>query len=142
MNRFYQSDYIDPPQAVAFITSAATCYGNHNQIDCSKGSDVYQDAKQRIETHLLAAADKAVKLRQNNPHHPVELILGAFGCGAFAPRGNPDEYRNMIAGIYKEILPKFNQLFNQVVFAVPTFGSNEESNPAVVNHKIFRKVLM
>lgn len=136
---FYDSTYLDRPQAVSFITSAATCYVGQ-AIDCSKDSIAYNDATQRIETHLLSAAHKAAVLKTSNPDQPVELILGAFGCGAFVPRVNPDEYRVMIATIYKELLPQYNGIFDRVTFAVPTFGA-KDTNPAFINHKIFKSVL-
>lgn len=136
---FYQSHYLEEPKAVTFITSAAANYGNREEIDCSKNSDVYNDAKQRIETHLLAAAEEAAEMKKLN--QPVELILGAFGCGAFAPRGNPNEYREMIANIYKELLPEFQGFFDVITFAVPTFGNTNSSGPTMLNYKIFKRIL-
>lgn len=149
-NQFYESAYLEEPQAVTFITSAATCYGHYATIDSSVGSAVYVDAKQRIETHLYAAAVKAVKIKQDTPNKPVELILGAFGCGAFAPQdfNSGNDYRSMIATIYKELLPKFNGIFDQVTFAVPTFGQKEDvkhperTQPAVLNYILFKKVML
>ena len=87
---FYESRYLSEPKAVTFITSAANYYRHRKYIDCSKGLDVYTDARQRIETHLLAAATSALASKKDKPDESVELILGAFGCGAFAPQGNPN----------------------------------------------------
>jgi uncharacterized protein (TIGR02452 family) len=138
---FYQSRYLSEPKAVAFITSAGKYYGSSADIDCSQSSDVYLDAKARIKTHLLAAAFRAGISKAEKPDQPVELILGAFGCGAFAPQKNADSYREMIAGIYKELLSEFHGFFDFVTFAVPTFGSADASLPAVANHTIFKRIL-
>ncbi len=140
---FYQTCYLEEPKSVLFVTSAATCYGNEKDLDCRKDSEVYLDAKQRIETHLLAAAffSKEIFREDESNHPPIELILGAFGCGAFAPHGNPDEYRAMIANIYVELLPKFHGIFDVVTFAVPTFGDTNRKKPAVANHHVFKRVL-
>lgn len=137
-NKFYRSRYLEEPKAVTFITSAAKNHGNQEQIDCRKNSAVYKDARQRIETHLLAAALGASKMERDKP---VELILGAFGCGAFAPQVNGDKYRKMIAEIYKELLPKFQGFFDDVTFAVPTFGNQDPSSREVANYRIFKSVL-
>lgn len=138
---FYASHYLEEPKSVAFITSAAKIYAHTHQLDCTVNSDAYQDARQRIETHLLAAASQAAVFKKENSNQRVELILGAFGCGAFAPTGNPDEYRKMIANLYKELLPEFQGFFDVVTFAVPTFGNHNPLNPAVANHRIFKDVL-
>ena len=138
---FYQSEYLAQPKAVTFITSAAECYARVKICDCSKESKVYNDAKQRIETHLLAAASSAGNFKQSHlrDDQPVELILGAFGCGAFVPQNNPDEYRRMIAEIYQELCPQFKGFFDVITFAVPTFGSKAAIDPAVINHRIFKE---
>lgn len=138
---FYLSHYLNEPKAVMFITSAAKYYGNREIDDFSKSSDVYKDAKLRIETHLLASAYKAGVSKMKSPNQSVELILGAFGCGAFIPKTNHDEYRKMIANIYKELLPEFKGFFDVVTFAVPTFGNTNRSNAAVANHHTFKREL-
>lgn len=135
---FYNSTYLEEPRDVVFVTSAAQSYGNV-RVDTNEDSEAYKDAKIRIETHLLAAASSGAALKNANPGKPVELILGAFGCGAFAPKRNPDEYRAMIADIYKRVLPAFAGFFDQVTFAVPTFGSTTLSDPSVANHRIFKR---
>lgn len=137
---FYESRYLEGAKAVVFITSAAKYYGNSNETDFSKNSNAYKDARQRIETHLLAAASSAGAFKEKKIGQPVELILGAFGCGAFVPQKNPDEYRKMIANIYKELLSEFHGFFDVVTFAVPTFGDKNPLNPAVVNHRIFKEI--
>lgn len=138
----YETQFLEQPKPVVFVTSAAKHHG-FGTINCKKGSKVYLDAKQRIETHLLAAAlysKEILKQDASNPQ-PVELILGAFGCGAFAPKGNSNEYRKMIADIYLELLPQFNGIFDVVTFAIPTFGETNPSNANVANHNIFKEKL-
>lgn len=147
--KFYESDYLPKPQAVTFITSAAKCYNNEDVLDTSLNSPVYLDAKQRIETHLITAAYRAVTARQNNPRQQIELILGAFGCGAFVPRNitSANQYRQMIVSIYSELLPQFKGIFDRITFAVPTFGKNVPKNleqtedAGILNHMIFKSVI-
>lgn len=141
---FYQSQYLAKPKAMAIVTTAAQPQGQF--VDCNPGSNDYIDTRQRIETHLLAAADKAGEIKTRKISQSVELITGAFGCGVFAPQHNPNEYRQMVAEIYKEILPKFNGFFDVVTFAVPTFGRLNPRNPdmrdpSIANHEIFKNVL-
>jgi uncharacterized protein (TIGR02452 family) len=138
---FYQSHYLEEPKSVFFVTSAAQSYGEEKNLNCSINSEVYKDAKQRIETHLLAAASTSARCKTENPTTLVELILGAFGCGAFAPTGNPNKYREMIASIYKELLGELDGFFDLVTFAIPTFGEKNAELPVVANHQIFKKVL-
>lgn len=124
---FHSSRYLDKPKAVCFITSAACCY-RERDAECSKDSEAYKDARARIETHLLAAASRAVASKKERPELPVELILGAFGCGAFVPYKNKTAYRKMIAQIYREVLPSFHGFFDVVTFAVPSFGKPNDPN--------------
>lgn len=148
-NNFFVSHYLeDSAQPVSFVTSAATYYGDRNQIDCNPDSSdksvggltVYEDAFQRIQTHLFAAATKAAEIQKKDPHQKIELILGAYGCGVFAPKGNANDYRHMIAGIYRDLVPKFEGFFDLVTYAVPTFNSPKGSANEL-NYHIFKQVL-
>ena len=143
-SRFEDSILLPAPKAVTFVTSAAKQH--QGKINCCKNSPAYNNAGFRIGTHLLAAADRAGKLKQTNPGQTVEIVLGAFGCGVFAP-DNATQYSYMIAGIYAELLPRFAGFFDVVTFAVPTFGGMANpknanmNNPSVANHVIFKDAL-
>lgn len=138
---FFQSHFLKSPVEVSFVTSAGAFYRGKS-IAVSKESDAYKDAEARIKTHLLASAHKAMAMRMEQPNKPVELVLGAFGCGAFAPT-NADEYAKMIAAIYKELLPQFNGIFDKVTFAIPTnLGANTDANKkTTANYNAFAEVL-
>lgn len=73
----------------------------------------------RIERVLEVAKKKGVEV----------LILGAFGCGAFA---NPPE---IVAKVFKEALEIYGKYFETVEFAV--YCAEEETR----NYKIFKDVL-
>ena len=135
---FYDAEYLDEVKPVSFVTSAAPMLsGKIVQL----GDQHYNDLRQRIRTNLLAAAHEAVRLKKEHPGEPVELILGAFGCGAFAPV-NAWEYAQMVAKIYDEELDAFIGFFDMLTYAVPTFGATDPNHPAVRNHQVFNKVLI
>lgn len=143
---FHESSYLPEPKRVAFVVSAAQNYCDENYIDCRTHGSAYNDARARIETHLLAAADKAATIKAQHPGQSVELIAGAFGCGVYAPKGNSNAYRKMVADIYKELLPEFNGFFDEITFALPTFGNSTDLylykyDPSVANHVIFRDTM-
>ena len=73
----------------------------------------------RIERILEVAKKKGVEV----------LILGAFGCGAFA---NPPE---IVAGVFKEALEEYGKYFETVEFAV--YCSKEETQ----NYRVFKEIL-
>jgi uncharacterized protein (TIGR02452 family) len=137
---FYKTQFLKNPRSVSFVTSAAADYNHLKSIPVDKNSEAYKDATDRIRTHLYAAAKKAVELKNANQGSRVELILGAFGCGAFAPTGNPKEYANMIAQIYKKELTLFEDFFNDITFAIPRLGKTDPKSPFVRNYDVFASV--
>lgn len=137
---FYTTRFLKEPRDVSFVTSAAVCYGKQTIIDLKEGSEPYREATQRIQTHLLAAATKAVEMKRKNPENSVELILGAFGCGAFAPK-NAREYAVMIAEIYHKEIQKFHTVFfDKITFAIPKLGNTDPNSPFVRNFDAFDSV--
>lgn len=132
---FYTTQFLQTPCDVSFVTSAAF---NHNNktVALDHESDAYKEAKARIQTHLYASAIKAIEMRKKDPQKPIELILGAFGCGMFAPL-NAQAYASMIARIYQEELPSFNGFFDEITFAIPKMGRSDPADPSVRNFNAF-----
>lgn len=63
-------------------------------------------------------------------HHGAEIfVTGAFGCGAF--QNNPE----VVANVYKKILPEFDGFFKEIVFAIHC-RPNE-----ILNYETFKKIL-
>ena len=63
-------------------------------------------------------------------HHGSEIfVTGAFGCGAF--QNNPE----VVANVYKKILPEFEGFFKEVVFAI--YCRPQET----INFDTFKRVL-
>ncbi len=132
---FEDLEFVEPAE-VSFVTSAAKCVGSGTTV--TKGDKYYQNQYERIKTHLMAAAEKALFLKEGSPSKPVELILGAFGCGAFSPE-NAKQYATWTAEIYKDLLPEYKGFFDKVTFAVPKFGITDPKNAMVVNFESFRE---
>lgn len=137
---FYTTQFLEDPCDVSFVTSAATCYGSDRSVLVAKDFLAYKDAQERIRTHLYAAATKAVEMKKLDSEKPVELILGAFGCGAFAPN-NARAYATMMAKIYKEELPQFDGFFDEITFAIPKMGITDPDSSFVRNFDAFNEVL-
>jgi len=137
---FYTTQFLEIPRDVSFVTSAAHHYGSHINVDVDENSMVYKDATERIRTHLYAAAKKAVEMKKQDASKQVELILGAFGCGAFAP-SNAEEYAKMIAEIYQKELSQFNGFFDEITFAIPKMGRIDPEDSFVRNYNAFNSVI-
>lgn len=86
----------------------------------SLSSDELFEIHKKRGTHILdvAAANGA-----------DVVVLGAFGCGAF--HNDP----NIVARAYKEILPAYKNVFDEIVFAVYCSPKDTE------NYDAFRRVL-
>ena len=81
--------------------------------------------------------------KPNMPHNKFQdidvLILGAWGCGAFAPNGtiiSPEgtDYRNFIANLFLTVLNTIDSKYKIVCFAIMKAGK-------VNNYDIFKNVL-
>lgn len=138
---FYTTQFLVTPRDVSFLTSAAVCYGSATKVAVDEHSEVYKNATERIRTHLYAAAKKAVEMKKQDTEKPVELILGAFGCGAFAP-SNAKEYATMIAKIYQKELPQLDGFFDEITFAIPKMGRSHPEDSFVRNFNAFHSVIM
>ena len=82
--------------------------------------ELYTLHKKRAEHILHVAA----------ANHAHALVLGAFGCGAFA--NDP----NVVARAYKEAIAAYTQYFRMIEFAV--FCRQDETE----NYEAFKKVIM
>lgn len=80
-------------------------------------------------------------MKKQDAGKPVELILGAFGCGAFAP-SNAKEYATMMAEIYQKELPQFDGFFDEITFAIPKMGRTDPKDSFVRNFNAFNSVIM
>ena len=104
------------PVPVTFVTSAAKNYRG----GVAPHGTWQQDMRQRIDLQLQAAAKEAEKAHANGQKSHV--VLGAFGCGAFAP-SHPPDFAKQVAEIYEDLLTdKYDGVFDEVEFALPTFA--------------------
>lgn len=63
-------------------------------------------------------------------HHGAEIfVTGAFGCGAF--QNNPE----VVANVYKKVLPEFDGFFKEIVFAI--YCRPQET----INFDTFKRIL-
>ena len=92
-------------------------YGSAPEISAEK---LYALHKKRAEHILHVAA----------ANHADALVLGAFGCGAFA--NDP----NVVARAYKEAIAAYTQYFRMIEFAV--YCRQDETE----NYEAFKKVIM
>lgn len=98
------------------ITCPAPCLINLN----IKQTELFEIHKRRARKILTSAINNDVK----------NIVLGAFGCGAF--RNNPE----IVARAYKEILidEEFAKYFDEIIFAV----YSDEKN--LTNYNVFYRI--
>ncbi len=135
---FFSTIFLDKPIDVSFITSAAKYFGNSVMADTAEGSVDYTDAEARIGTHVYAIAKKAALMRIKDPEKRITLVLGAFGCGAFAP-SNAEKHATMTATIIKKKLTHLIGFADEVILAIPKKALNN-SPVAVRNYNAFAEV--
>jgi uncharacterized protein (TIGR02452 family) len=109
---------LQQPFKVAFVTVPAI-----NHPDLVKKDDGYL-----LAAHLVEPTKEKIRtiLRIAGKYHHDTLVLGAFGCGAFA---NPP---NHMAELFKEVFceNEFKNKFRLAVFAIiGDHNSNKEHNP-------------
>ena len=114
-------ELIETPVAFTMITAAALI-PKEAQL-----AEAYTDMAKRIYLVLKAAQYKVSTVANNKT---VELILGAFGCGAFISGfADKNAYANKIASLFKKALekPEFQNLADVISFAIPTRGDKYNS---------------
>jgi uncharacterized protein (TIGR02452 family) len=138
---------------VSVITAAAPNLGNDKQIELFKKNpmSVIRGIKNVIRQCILAPVIESIKshqrgIRQENTN---VLILGAFGCGAFAPSkeleqemseilGKAFKYNAVIASLFAEVLTEENanllKIYDSICFAIPYSKSDD-------NYITFRNVI-
>lgn len=123
------SKLISNPINAFMITSASISLRSHTQFNRVKRELILSRIRDRIRCQLLAGQ----KLKEDNPKKKNIIVLGAYGCGAFAPEHWEDydshyKYALAVANIYKEeIEENFCDVFDQITFATPKFKSLENS---------------
>ena len=118
----------DPPYYMGNVISAAAFeWGKFNQYKPNFGPTFdpatitgtdFDEKMIGIIKNIIAVA----AIQQNCDM----LILGAWGCGAFAPKDNKDQYIKHVAGLFCQALYsqltaniKFKDLFKKVIFPIP-----------------------
>lgn len=98
-------EYLDKPQKVSILTSAAVNAGVVRRQEPKRIEKIIPTMYQRTEKVLAIAHQKGYKY----------LVLGAWGCGVF--QNVPID----IATIFHELLTgKFENCFEEIVFAIKT----------------------
>lgn len=108
--------------------------------------------RKRIRNQLIAA-DKITEIRDtvekdlniDNTNKKNILILGAFGCGAFSPNNwdisNNYAFAEDVAKLYYDLLNnEWSNSFDEVIFAVPTFGSINPYDKNYMNYMAFGNI--
>lgn len=109
--------YFQHPIDVGCVVSGVKDY-RKKERHCSITPEAEKDALARIQTHLLAAAEKALSMGKQNPSFPVILVLNEFADPRYAPSNFPD-YQQLTGQIYREELARFEGLFDEVIFVHP-----------------------
>jgi uncharacterized protein (TIGR02452 family) len=98
--------FLARPFEIAVVTVPAI---DHPAVEERDGTERLAAAEAALTAHKIAAI-----LRIAAHHGHTELVLSAFGCGAF---GNPPQH---VAELFAEALrtPEFDGVFRRVVFAI------------------------
>jgi uncharacterized protein (TIGR02452 family) len=116
--RFNEADFV-PVDVITVAAPDLRDESDRYENDSMTDAELFGYHVKRAIHVLTVAAAKDVDI----------LVLGAFGCGAFA--NDP----SVVANAYKTALSVFPKAFDQVVFAVYTPESNTE------NFDVFKKVI-
>ncbi|WP_338791229.1 TIGR02452 family protein [Bernardetia sp. MNP-M8] len=100
-----EGEYLDKPQKVSILTSAAV---NAGVVKCQE-----RDKIEQIIPVMYQRTEKVLAIAHRNGYK--NLVLGAWGCGVF--QNEPAD----IAKIFHDLLTtKFENCFEEVVFAIKT----------------------
>lgn len=117
----------DPLPSISVVTIAAYNLNDkmtHNDLSIMAPGVYEEGTRDKIRAQLRIAADKGNDV----------IVLGAFGCGAFAGN-NPQETAKIVSKLYKEVL---EELEFQGVFEVIRFAILDQTSR---NYTIFKDVL-
>lgn len=120
------------PKNERFTVDVITCAAPnlrekpYNSMNPGHGEAVRVTAAQLLDIHKRRGSHILDIAAANGAD---AVVLGAFGCGAF--RNDP----NVVARAYKEILPEYKNVFDEIVFAV--YCSPKDTG----NFDTFRRVL-
>jgi uncharacterized protein (TIGR02452 family) len=109
----YKIIYGIPNNFSSFISTAAPDLGRNKLAHASSN---FEDYRIKIEDTLHAIFKVALYKNYDT------IIIGAFGCGAFAPVHPIDKkiYVNKMAKTMRNILNKYRYSFNSIIVAIPS----------------------
>jgi uncharacterized protein (TIGR02452 family) len=115
-----QYDFLEKPFFASFITCAAPLAFRYWQIE-SNGERLYSALQGRIRKIVQCAIAGGF----------TNIVLGAFGCGAFANKSED------VAQMFREVLIKegLRRHFRKIVFAIYS-GSDEDNKMEIFNEAL------
>lgn len=117
----------EPTTEVCFITAAAPDLNEHHKE--SIPTSTFANHRETINTTMKLVMTSSKTIADYNV-----LILGAWGCGAFAPRNiyKRNSHINQMANEIKKVCSHYRYLYDIIIFAIPDKSSE--------NYKIFSSV--
>lgn len=118
-----------PVLNTSFICAAAP--NMNDEFNFDKTFDNFKNEIEKLLKIIMVSPQKA-----NNNEYSC-IIIGAFGCGAFAPRdGRHDGYIDKMASCIIDIANDYRHLYDYVIIAIPKnlYGTDN-------NYNMFKKKL-